>query len=162
MLFQSSRKRLTNVMHDIDLFYTYLNKNNANIDEWYFRNVFTEDYSQFLKNYTWLSKEEINYLHRGVLSLLLFKSFSMIQGGNYKQLTANNINSELNLIKFSTTDPLTEKLRKLTLGAIKLQKKSKKKKIESNENKELVRSVTWTLHNIVLTNVPSKINKIEW
>ena len=161
MLFHTTHKRLNEVMYDIDLFYSYLEKNNANVDEWYFRNVFTLNYCYFLKNFSYLKNEEQNYLHRGVLTLMLFKSFSKIQSGNYFQAKENYKNTEVKLVKFSTTDPLTEKLRKLTLGATKLLKKTKNKKIDSNENKELIRSVTWALHNIVLINEPSKVKSIE-
>ena len=161
MFFHTNHKRLNEVMYDIDLFYSYLEKNNAKIDEWYFRNVFTSNYYYFLKNFSYLNNEEQNYLHRGVLTLMLFKSFSKIQSGNYDQTNDNYKNTEAKLVKFSTTNPLTEKLRKLTLGAIKLIEKSKNKKIESNVNKELIRSVTWALHNIVLTNEPSKVKRIE-
>lgn len=161
MFFHTNQKRLNEVMYDIDLFYSYLEKNNANVDEWYFRNVFTIDYCYFLKNFSHLNNEEQNYLHRGVLTLILFKSFSKIQGGNYFQTQDSCKDAELKLSKFSTTDPLTDKLCKLTLGAIKIIEKSEKKKIESNENKELIRSVTWALHNIVLINEPSKVKSIE-
>ncbi len=147
--FQIDKARVDDVLNDIGLFYSSLQKYNGAFDDWYFKNVFTAPYWQYLKYYKWLSTEEQNYLHQGILSLILFMSYQSLQ--EESDIVENNINNILNALEiFNGNNNKTNKLKSLTQNAIEMAQQ--KFKGELSDNNKIISSIKWTLTNIIIKN----------
>lgn len=99
-------------LHDINLFYAFfseyydlaiITKNEQ--DLWYFKSVFSDDYSRYLQSFNYLNKEALNLLHEGVMSILIFQCYIGVFDSN-----------TLSTQKMAKTYRL---LKKLKLGHVK-------------------------------------------
>jgi hypothetical protein len=145
------RKRIPvmEVLDEITLFYSNLNENKEVIDEWCFSHVFNTDYCNYLKNYSWLEQEKLDYLHQGVLNLVLFKMFSLM--GNNKHSSKREMHMVLHRIdKFTPLSIKTKKLAELTKRSISILNGN-----TGNKN-EINKIISWTLNNIILSHKPSQ------
>ena len=153
--FQIDKAKVDDVMNDIDLFYSSLQQYDGTFDDWYFKNVFTAPYWQYLKHYKWLSTKEQNYLHQGVLTFILFMSYQYLNG------KTNIVESRLKEIagvlkQFNGNNSKTNKLKDMTQNAVEMAQQ--KKSGNFSNNSKIVKSIKWILTNIIIEN-ETKINQ---
>jgi len=151
------RKEISNVIEDINLFYSYLRQNNLDINDWYFDNIFTLKYHNYLHNYSWLNKRELDYLQQGILNLILFKYYRGI-GETSTSVNKNVLRKVTRVIaKHNPPNPITQKLQTLVLNALKSGVGNHNNYI-INDN-DILKSINWSLQNIILTEKPYNNNK---
>ena len=158
MTFQIDKSIVDDIMADIDLFYSYLQQNKEVFDEWYFKNVFTSPYWNYLQNYNWLSKSEQDYLHQGILNFILFMSYqSLEEKSEVIDRNINEVSKALNNYVGNGID--TRKLKEITLKALRqVEHKTTDANIIQNRN-EIYRSLKWALTNIIINNKEKNVNR---
>lgn len=144
---RSKREKVTDILFDIELFYGYLQQYGQIIEIWYFQNVFTTKYWEYLDYYSWLSPQKQTKLHQGILSLLLFKCYQHLE--NTAKMDDDVIRDILYSInRFHTSSLTSMRLKSMVKKAISIVLNNSSNYSEN----ELLESITWTLKNIVLTN----------
>ena len=139
------------ILYDIDFFYSSLQQTPGLIDNRFFEKIFRAPYWKFLKHFDELDKEELDYLHQGVMGILLFMGYQYLfdKGDQiakaHKEITGS-------LYRFSSDNGKTEKLKDLVLETLKMVALKKAGQLDVNRNNEIYKSITWTLKNIVLNN----------
>jgi len=147
--FQIDKSKVGDVLNDIDLFYSSLQQYDGAFDDWYFKNAFAEPYWRYLKHYNWLSTKEQNYLHRGVLTFVLFMSYqSLKEESDIVEVNLKEILKSLEM--FTSSNHKTSKLKGLAQDSIKMV--SQKIKGNTNNSNTIIKSIKWTLTNIIIKN----------
>ncbi len=144
---QPKKDKVSDILFDIELFYCYLQQYGQIIENWYFQNVFRTNYWGYLENYRWLTTKQQNFLHQGILSILLFKCYQHLEN------TSKINESDIGRIKYSVNSfhpntLLSKRLKTIVEKAITMVENGT---CDNSEN-ELLESITWTLKNIVLKN----------
>jgi len=148
------------VIYDIDLFYEYLRQNEKLIDQWYFNNVFSAEYWRYLRNYNWLKPDDLNYIHQGILNMILFKIYSNLEGKEPEnKISSKKIIKAIN--KLETNNMLTVKLGNEVANALSLVGNNKKRLENNDKRSKMYKSINWALRNIILSDEPSSLNKIK-
>jgi hypothetical protein len=156
---RSEKEKVKDVLFDIELFFNYLERYGQIIDEWYFHNVFSANYWKFLKHYGWLDNSRQEFLHQGVLSMILFQCHQHLEG--ISMLTNGRIISmKSSMDQFKTTSPTTNKLHVIVQDAITLIKNNNSDEHSLKRSKtEIYSSVLWALKNVILKD--TQMNKKE-
>ncbi|MCF6171236.1 MAG: hypothetical protein L3J66_09695 [Bacteroidales bacterium] len=150
-VFRNNKKKVSEIMNDIHLFYQYIDENGQLIDYWYFDHVFTANYWNYLRNYKWLSSHEQDFLHRGILSMLLFMGYLYLDG------KADPFIGHLSEIKsavanFHSHKAQNKKLSGMVNNALDLAEKKQGGHFNSETHTDIFKSISWTLKSIVLAN----------
>ena len=154
--FQIDKSKVDDVLNDINLFYSSLQQYDGAFDDWYFKNVFTAPYWRYLKHYRWLSTKEQNYLHRGVLSFILFMSYqSLKEESDIVEVNLKEILKSLEM--FTSSNHKTSKLKGLAQNSIKIV--NQKIKGNANNSNKIINSIKWTLTNIIINNKEENVNQ---
>lgn len=150
-VFRPKKEIVSDIFFDIDLFNNYIIGNGQLFDEWYFRNIFTTEYWNYLNNYGWLSRNEQNKLHQGILSILLFLVLHFLEGKN--RIIEDHLD-EINrsLDNFNSNNGKSLKLHQLVKESLKLLKRKNSGVNDEEINAEIYKSITWTLKNIILVD----------
>jgi len=151
------RTNVTKTIYDIDLFYSYLRQNTINIDEWYFDNIFSLEYHNYLHNYNWLHQRELDYLHQGILNLILFKHYRINEQTNTLDTKYNLKKVSRAIAKLKTSSPITYKLQTMVLNALKSVGKNKNDDVINDI--DVLKSIKWSLQNIILAEKPYNFNE---
>jgi len=145
-IFRSEKNKVKDMFYDIALFYKYINQNLHKLDELYFQKMFSKRYWVYLNSYPWLTDEKQDYLHQGILNIMLFQI--------HKHLEENDDLSKATLLVFkkalysySPRDKITNDLCNLAKDTILLITLKQQGKHNSNTNGKIYKSITWTLKN---------------
>ncbi len=154
-VFRSDKKKIEDVLYDINLLYKYINQNAHIIDSWCFQTVFKSKYWLYLLNYKWLTDKELDYLHQGVLNIILFRIQQHLEeSGTFPQKVFLDIQNSLNY--FSSKNETSVKLCRMVKDALKLAMLKQEGKYDNTTNGEIYKSITWTLKNTILKNTSNK------
>jgi hypothetical protein len=147
-----SVKKVSGVLQDIDLFYNYLYESGHGIDTWYFENVFKENYHLYLQNFRFLDTNTEQYLHQGVMCIILFKCYQITNNDSWPSMNElDKISDSLSNIK--SADTITKGVKIRLEKAISLSKQ----KTRSMNDDEWLRSISWIVKNVVMKNINDKI-----
>lgn len=149
--FKPTHGEVAKTLEDIKLFYSFLSEyydlviiTKKEQDLWYFKSVFNDDYSRYLQAFNFLNKEDINLLHNGVMSILIFQCYIGVYDTHV-----------LSTHKMAKTYRL---LKKLKLGHVKSRllrnqlyraMRSTKRKNSEAANVSLMEAVDYINHHIV-------------
>jgi len=149
--FRSNKNKVDDMFCDIELFYSLINQNTHKLNEWYFQNMFTKKYWLHLKNYAWLTSSKQTYLHQGILNIILFQIHQYLEeDGNLSKNSLSQIKEAL--YSYSSQNKTTTNLSNLVKDALVLSTLKIQGKYNSNANKEIYKSIAWTLKNTIITN----------
>ncbi len=155
-----SRSEVQEVIYDIGLFYEYLRQNEKLIDQWHFKNVFSAQYWRYLRHYNWLKPEEINYVHQGILNLILFKTYLNL--GDERQINTIASGKIIKAVnKLESSNALTIKLENKVVNALRLVANNRNTLLNDEKRSEIYKSVNWALKHIILSDEPSNLNKVK-
>jgi len=159
-VFSPEKQSVPHVISDIGIIYNYIQQNGEIYDEWYFQNVFTLKYWNYLKYYPWLSPEEQDYLICGCLNIILFLSNRYLEK---RESFIQNHFSEINDV-VNAFYPLTG-THKILYYIVKEALILVGKKINGLEyqgrRNNIYHSISWTLKNTILISSPSFVIKKE-
>ncbi len=142
---RSKRDKVTDILYDIDLFYTYLQLYGQTFEIWYFQNVFTARYWEYLGNFNWLNPQKQAFLHQGILSLILFKCYLHLENtSTMDKVVIREISHSIN--KFHINNSTNSRLLTMVKKAIVFVKDDMGNELEN----EILESMAWTLKNIIL------------
>ena len=147
----NKKYRPEDIINDIDFFYALLQQNPELLDNRFFEKIFPAPYWKFLKHFDELEKEELDYLHNGILGILLFMGYQYLYEKGDKIVKAHKEIAD-SLHAFSSGNEKTEKLKGLVLETLNKVVRKKAGEFDKNQNNEIYKSITWTLKNIVLNN----------
>lgn len=149
--FRSNKNKVDDMFCDIELFYSLINQNTHKLNEWYFQNMFTKKYWLHLKNYAWLTSSKQTYLHQGILNIILFQIHQYLEeDGNLSKSNLSQIKEAL--YSYSSQNKTTTNLSNLVKDALVLSTLKIQGKYNSNANREIYKSIAWTLKNTIITN----------
>ena len=160
-VFRSDKKKIKDILYDINLFYKFINQNGRILEDWYFQNVFTSKYWLHLSDYKWLTEDKLAYLHQGILNILLFRIHQHLEeGGTFTQIVFIDLQNALN--SYTSQNRTSVKLSNLVKDALELAKLKQQGKYDSNTNGEIYKSITWTLKHTILINTAIEINSEKY
>ncbi|RLD37127.1 MAG: hypothetical protein DRI89_15510 [Bacteroidetes bacterium] len=150
-VFKPDKKIVSDIFFDIDLLYGYISNNGQVFDEWYFKNIFTIAYWNYLNNYSWLSNDEQARLHQGILSMILFLLLLLLEDKN-KGIEKHLVDISKSLYSFKSNNSSSLKLCQLVRSSIKLLERKKTNGHNEETNTAIYKSISWTLKNIILAD----------
>ena len=156
-VFNYSRAEVQEVIFDIHFFYKNLRQNKHIINEWHFKNVFSVPYWQYFKNYRWLNHEEEDFLHQGILNLLLFRLYFIASSGKPPLLELKLNQIKKSLCNLKTSNAKTLKLQKYVFNLLRAFEGSIPGTGKFVNPNSFHKAINWTLYNIILTDKSSKI-----
>ncbi len=148
---KNEKYKVKDIMNDIALFYSLLQQNQEIFDNRFFEKIFPAPYWEFLKHFDELDEEELDYLHQGVLGILLFMAYQYLYGKGDQMADAHKKITGC-LHAFSSGNEKTEKMKSMVLKALNMVALKKSEQFDMNRNNEIYKSITWILKNIVLNN----------
>ena len=148
-IFKPDRKRISAVITDIEIFYTYMHKNKQLEDDIYLIYIYSNNYWSYLHSYSWLSHEQENYLHQGILNFILFHCYQYLDNkeDQFYKSTHKILNS---LYSFSPQNEKTRKLQSMVIEALIMVKRKKQGNFNIENNSVIFKYITWTLQNTIL------------
>ncbi len=160
-IFRSDKKKVKDILYDINLFYKFINQNGRILEDWYFQNVFTSKYWLHLSDYKWLTEDKLAYLHQGILNILLFRIHQHLEeGGTFTQIVFIDLQKALN--SYTSQNETSVKLSNLVKDALELAKLKQQGKYDSNTNGKIYKSITWTLKHTILINTAIEIKSEKY
>ena len=139
------------MLFDIRKFYYFIKRNDQIIDKWCFENVVTIKYWNYLYNYNWLNNEEREQLQQGIMSMLLFLCFLYLNNTSFIIINhLAKIKKAINAFKPSCKKSII--LHHELTNALKMAEEKKEGSFNFDNNKEIYKSISWTLDKIILTD----------
>ena len=151
---KASKDKVAMIFSDIDYFNNYIHQFGTITDARFFEKVINSKYWRYLKKFSWLDYNSQQYLDNGVLTILLFMAY-MVQEGQI-QISERKLKAiNRYLLFFNADNDKTIKLHKFTIDAyMSLHYEN------YNNNHEIMKSISWTLDNIILTANDNKLKTI--
>ena len=151
-IIKPSRSQIADIMFDIDLFFNYLNQYGQIIDVWYFQNVFTSNYWEYLGNYNWLSQKKQDFIHQGIMSIVLTMCYQHME--QTRKISSSNQDSILRSLEHFRSDNVkSKKLRNIVISSMNLIKEQNTENYSEETKSEIYNSILWTIKNIILINI---------
>jgi len=146
---------VSDILVDIELFYSYIRQNGQITDEWYLSNMFTYNYWSYFQANNWLSPERENFLHQGILNFILFMSYQYLdnKGNHIEKISQKAFKS---IYIYTPQDKKTEELKSMVINTLIMVEKKKRGDFDIANNSEIFKSITWTLQNTIL-NMDSQL-----
>jgi len=152
--FRPNKSKITDVLFDIELFFNYMQQYQQYDDVWYFQNVFSSSYWNYLGRYSWLSTEQQNYLNQGILCIILFRCYQHIEGSNrFRDNEILEIKSSI--LKYNIEDIPSIEMKNIVITAIR----SLENMDTSICDCEVIKSISRTLRSTVVMNSIKEINQ---